>query len=98
MNAGIVTLKDGTPCIVYDEKLPYPIRHVEFCRDDFQITLAYRLPEEKAPPQGMKFDFPVDELFVKLLEKNKTVAVGFVKDQQLAEIKLYNVVFTDGAG
>ena len=25
MNAGIVILKDGTPCITYDEALPYPI-------------------------------------------------------------------------
>src|SRR5476651_1364643 len=95
MNAGIVTLKDGTPCIVYDEQLPYPIHYVEFNRDDFQVTLIYKLPDNKAPKQGNKFDFPLDHPFVKVLEKNKKVAVGFVKDKQLTEIKLYSVVFID---
>jgi hypothetical protein len=46
MNAGIVILKDGTPCLVYDEALPYPVKSIEFSRADFQITLIY-----DAPPQ-----------------------------------------------
>jgi hypothetical protein len=41
MNAGIVVLQDGTPCIVYDEALSSPVRHVEFSREDHQITLVY---------------------------------------------------------
>ena len=44
MNAGIVILKDGTPCIVYDDKLPFPVKHVEFCRDDYILSLVYDAP------------------------------------------------------
>ncbi len=95
LNVGIITLKDGSPCIVYDEALPHPIKHVEFCRDDFQVSLIYQLPDDKAPPQGIKFDFPLDQKFVDLFEKKKMCAVGFVKDQQLIEIKAYNVIFTN---
>ena len=95
MNAGIITLKDGTLCIMYDQKLPYPIDHVEFCRDDFSVTLVYKLPDEKAPKQGAKFDYPLDPPFAKLLEKNPKVAVSFVKDKQAVDIKIYSVVFTD---
>ena len=96
LNVGIVTLKDGSPCIVYDQALPHPIKHVEFCRDDFQISLVYRLADAAAPPQGVKFDFPLDQQFAALLEKKKTCAVAFVKDSQVSEIKMYNVVFTNG--
>jgi hypothetical protein len=46
MNAGIVILQDGTPCLVYDETLPHPVKCVEFCRNDFLVTLVYDAPAE----------------------------------------------------
>jgi hypothetical protein len=95
INAGIIVLKDGSPCIVYDGALPHPIKHVEFCRDDFQLSLIYQLPSDKMPKDGFKFDFPLDQKFVTLLDQKKQCAAAFVKDQQMVEIKMYNVVFVD---
>jgi hypothetical protein len=94
MNAGIVTLRDGTPCIVYDEDLPHLIRHVEFSREDYQVTLIYKLPEGK-PKEGKKFDYPLDHPFVKLLEEKKKVAVARVKKGDLFEINMYSVIFVE---
>lgn len=94
MNAGIVVLRDGTLCIAYDEKLPYPIRHVEFCRDDFQITLVYDTADERPGMQGRKFEFPLDHPFVRSLEEKKSIAVACMSKNELLEIKIYSVVFT----
>jgi hypothetical protein len=93
MNAGIVMLRDGTPCIVYDEQLPHLINHVEFSREDYQITLIYKLPDN-LPKMGKKFEFPLDHPFVKLLEKKKKIAVACVQNGDLFEIKMYSVVFS----
>lgn len=94
MNAGIVMLRDGTPCLVYDEQLPHLIKHVEFSREDYQLTLIYKLPDN-IPKMGRKFEFPLDMPFVKLLEQKKKVAVACVQNGDLFEIKMYSVVFTD---
>jgi hypothetical protein len=94
MNAGIITLRDGTPCIVYDEELPHPIRHVEFSREDYQLTLVYKVPEGK-PKAGKKFDYPLDHPFVKVLEKNKKMAVARVQKGDLFEIQMYSVIFVE---
>jgi hypothetical protein len=91
MNAGIVMLQDGTPCIAYDEALPFPIRHVEFSRDDYQITLVYEAPGDAT--QGRKFEVPLDHPFVNLLEQRGTIAVALIKKNQLVDIKLYSVIF-----
>jgi hypothetical protein len=94
MNAGIVILRDGTPCIVYDEHLPHLIDHVEFIREDYQITLVYKLPDH-IPKMGRTFEFPLDPPFVKLLEQKKKVAVACVQNGDLFEIKMYSVTFPD---
>jgi len=94
MNAGIVLLQDGTPCIAYDEKLPYPIKEVEFSREDFLITLVYDVPPG-TPPQGRKFEFPLDHPFVKVLEERGLVAVALMNAKDLTEIKVYSVFFTN---
>jgi hypothetical protein len=49
MNAGIVVLQDGSPCIVYDETLPGEVVEVELCEADHQLTLIYELPP---PPES----------------------------------------------
>lgn len=92
MNAGIVMLRDGTPCLVYDEQLPHLIKHVEFNREDYQLTLIYKLPENLGK-HGRKFEFPLDHRFVQHLEKKKKVAVACVQNGDLFEIKMYSVVF-----
>lgn len=96
MNAGIVVLRDGTLCIAYDEKLPHPIRHVEFSRDDFQITLVYDVADERLGKQGKTFEFPLDHPFVKSLEDKQNIAIACMSKGQLLEIKMYSVVFTGG--
>ena len=92
MNAGIVMLRDGTPCIVYDEQLPHLIKHVEFSREDYQIMLVYKLPDN-IPKAGRKFEFPLDHRFVQFIEKRKKIAVACVQQGDLFEIKMYSVVF-----
>ncbi|MDE1153992.1 MAG: hypothetical protein PW788_15785 [Micavibrio sp.] len=94
MNAGIVTLRDGTPCIAYDELLPFPISYVEFCRADFQIKLVYDKPQNYLR-EGRKFEFPLDHPFVRLLEERRNVAVARIGSIDLVEIKVYPVVFTN---
>ena len=90
MNAGIVILQDGTPCIAYDEALPLPIRHVEFNRDDFCVTLVFDTPG-RINRQGKKFDFPLDHRFVELLEERGNVAVAQIKGKQVVDIKSYSL-------
>ena len=101
MNAGIVILQDGTPCIAYDGVLPFAIRHVEFSREDYQVTLVYDTPERdlarEAPDiRGWKLGFPLDHRFVALLKRRGNVAVASVKNSQLSEIKMYSVIFAQG--
>ena len=52
MNAGIVILQDGTPCIVCDEALPGVVREVHLSYADYQITLVSEIP----PPPPEKED------------------------------------------
>jgi hypothetical protein len=92
MNASIVMLRDGTPCLVYDEQLPHLIKYVEFDPSDFQLSLIYKLPDN-IPKTGRKFEFPLDHPFVQLLEKKKKMAVACVQNGDLFEIKMYSVVF-----
>lgn len=98
MNAGIVILKDGTPCIAYDDKLPFPIKYVEFCRQDYTLTLVYNAPgaSKMFAQKGLKFDHPLDPPFAKLLEDRGNVAVARVDKSQLTEIKVYPVKFKGG--
>jgi hypothetical protein len=54
MNVGIVVLKNGTPCLVYDEPLSAPIACVEFNRKDFLVTLVYEEMDETGAPKKKK--------------------------------------------
>lgn len=92
MNAGIVILQDGTPCIAYDDELPYPIKYVEFNYEDHRITLVYNIPDSKEK-KGQRFDFPLDSRFLNLLEKKGIVAVASIKKDQLVDIKEYSIIF-----
>ncbi len=97
MNAGIVMLRDGTPCIAYDDKLPYPIKHIEFCRANFLLTLVYDVPgasKISGRKQGKTFEYPLDHPFVKTLEKKRICGVAAMSALDLLEIKMYSVVFT----
>lgn len=92
MNAGIVCLQDGTPCIVYDEPLPHAVRHVEFDGADHQLTLVYDLPPG-APRDGRRLEFPLDRRFVALLRERGTVAAACVDHGKISGLKLYPVQF-----
>lgn len=95
MNAGILILQDGTPCIAYDQQLPHLIKHVEFDPADYQIMLIYDIKggaKSKMMKQGKKFEFPLDHGFVKLLDGRKNIAVACIQQGQLFEIKLYPLI------
>ncbi len=92
MNAGIVSLEDGTPCIVYDEQLPYAISHVAFNDDGYQITLVYA-DADPSGPEGHTFEYPLDPPFVELLGERGNVAVAFMQNQQVIDINIYPVKF-----
>ncbi len=95
MNAGIVILKDGTPCIVYDDKLPFPVKHVEFCRDDFILSLVYDAPgtSKLFAQKSLKFPHPLDPPFARLLAERGHVAVAKVEKGQISDIRLFFVRF-----
>jgi hypothetical protein len=92
MNAGIIILKDGSPCIVYDGVLPYPVKWVEFSMANHQLTLVYDHPQA-IRQQGKKFDFPLDARFVSFLKQNKAVAVARIEGQELVDIQPFLVKF-----
>ena len=101
MNAGIMLLDDKkTPCIFYDTPLPHPVKHVEFNRADFCVTLVYDVPPTqgtsrfgKQETQGYTFNFPLDHIYVGMLEENKTVGVSHAKDGQIIDFNIYPVIF-----
>ncbi|MBI1215468.1 MAG: hypothetical protein GC185_06595 [Alphaproteobacteria bacterium] len=93
MNAGIVILKDGTPCIAYDEALPHPIRHVEFDPEDYQVTLVYEIEGKPESREGRKFAFPLDHAILARLKELEHVAIAMMKDNTMAEFKIYPFVF-----
>ncbi len=99
MNAGLVVLKDGTPCLAYEGLLPYPIRHVEFNPEDHRITIVFDAPRKKGKSlfmtkkEGKTFEFPVDPLFVNLFKTRNTIAVAAVNNEKLGDIRMYSLVF-----
>jgi hypothetical protein len=92
MNAGIVILVDGSPCIVYDEKLPYDIDYVEFNEDDHLVTLVYAIPNA-TEKQGHEFSYPLDRPFVDLLRERGNVIVSFIKNRQVIDTNICIVRF-----
>ena len=93
MNAGIISLTDGAPCIVYDEKLPHEISHVEFNEENHLITLVYDNPSPGSK-RGYEFSYPLDRPFVALIRERGTVVVAYMKDKQLVDINISIVHFT----
>lgn len=101
MNAGIVILKDGSPCIAYDEALPHPVSHVQFSTDDSLIKLIYK-EESKSLTKGKNssgkiFEYPLDYRFKDLIEFTGTIQVALVHKGQIVEMKEVPVVFVDTA-
>lgn len=93
MNAGIISLMDGSPCIVYDEKLPHEISHVEFNEDNHLITLAYENPAPGSK-RGYQFSYPLDRPFLAVIRERGSVVVAYMKDKQLVDINICIVRFT----
>lgn len=101
MNAGIMLLKDKeTPCIFYEQALPFPIKHVEFDHRDHCVTLVYDKPDDQKvskfgnrEPAGYKFDFPLDRIYVELIKRKKQVGASHIIDGQVIEFNVYSVIF-----
>src|SRR4051812_5000627 len=93
MHASIVTLVDGSPCIVYNEKLPYDVKYVEFNEDNHLVSLIYDIPGS-TEKQGYTFSYPLDRPFVALLRERGNVVVSFIKDRQVFDTNICIVRFT----
>ena len=94
MDASIILLADGMPCIVYNKPLP-PVAHVEFCVDDFLLTFVFE-PEEGAESVGIhRFEYPLDPPFVALLQERGDVAVGRADNGQVKDVAIVPVIFTE---
>lgn len=92
MNAGIVILADGTPCIVHDDALSQPIRHIVFDAESYQLSLV--LGEDDSEETRKTFEYPVDPPFVELLREKKEAAVARALDDKLVDIAIFSVIFT----
>ena len=92
MNAGIVILADGTPCIVHDEALTQPIRHIAFDAENYQISLV--LGGDDSEEIRKTFEYPVDPPFVELLREKKEAAVAQALDGKLVDIAVFSIIFT----
>ncbi len=92
MNAGIVILADGTPCIVHDDALSQPIRHIVFDAESYQLSLV--LGEDDSEETHKTFEYPVDPPFVELLREKKEAAVARALDDKLVDIAIFSVIFT----
>ena len=92
LNAGIVILQDGTtPCIAVDSALPHPLKHVEFNRNDYLLTLVYDTKDQ----QTDTFDYPLGHDFVELLSTRKNIAVAQMKNKQVSDIKMFSIIFVE---
>ena len=92
MNAGIVILEDGSPCIVYDEKLPYDISHVEFNEDNHLITLVYAV-RGTTERHGHEFSYPLDRPFIPLLRERGNVVTCLMKSKQVIDFNICSIRF-----
>lgn len=99
MNAGIVILPDGvTPCLAYDEPLPYAVKAIEFTRENYLLTLVYDVPRRRgsskfnSPKQGKTFEFPLDRRFADIIMRDGVMALARMKDGQLVDLQTFPVV------
>lgn len=90
MNAGIVILTDGTPCIAFDEALPHLVRHVVFDAETYQISLVYDVAEDVKK----MFEYPLDPPFLAVLREKKEVALAQTINGELIDISMFSVIFT----
>jgi hypothetical protein len=94
MNASIVIMKDGTPCLVYDEPFPHNIKYVAFSREDFQISLVFDIAAPKKVREH-KFELPIDPSFAKLLEQKGHIGLSHIEGGKVKKTAIVPVVFTD---
>lgn len=94
MNAGIVILEDGTPCIAFDAALPFEVSHVEFSEETHQVALMYAIPGGRVR-DGYVLAFPLDPPFTALLRERKEVGVAHIKDNNIIDLRLCLVKFIE---
>ena len=101
MNAGIIILKDGSPCIAFDEPLPHPVKHVQFSEEDSLIKLIYNVKNDKLTngkeSSGKILEYPLDYRFKELIQFTGAVYVALVRKGQVIDMKEVPVVFVETA-
>lgn len=100
-NAGIIILKDGNPCIAFDQVLPHPVKYVQFSEEDSLIKLIYNIKDEKLTKgkesSGKILEYPLDYRFKELIQFTGVIYVALVKKGQILDMKEVPVVFVETA-
>lgn len=94
MNTGVLILRDGTPCIVYDGDIPH-VRNVEFNYDDFLVTLVWVDP--KTSQEGrLTLEYPLSEGMLAAFKKYEIIGIGRITaDKKMEDLHMIPVVFTN---
>lgn len=93
LNAGILILSDGTPCIAIDDLMEKSIKAVEVDADTSMVKLIYR-PSWSLKQEEKELDYPLDYDFRELLAFCKYVAIAYVHGGKAIDLKEVPVVFT----
>lgn len=86
INAGIITLQDGTPCIVMDTAPIQIVTHVLFDNTDHTLSLVFDDQSTR------RFDYPLDMGFIQILRKHPRIAIATMNNGQPADLNTYPVV------
>jgi hypothetical protein len=92
MNSGILILKDGSPCFVYDVG-PH-INRIEFSLEDSTLTLVF-VDETTGAVSRQKLEFPVEERISDILKRYKLMSVGRIRDGKAHDLHMVPVYFTE---
>jgi hypothetical protein len=92
MNTGVLILRDGTPCIVYDGDIPH-VRNIEFDYSDYLVTLVWVDP--KTGQEGrMKLEYPLSENMLSAFKKYEIIGIGRITaDKKMEDLHMIPVVF-----
>lgn len=92
MNTGVLILRDGTPCIVYDGDIPH-VRNIEFNYDDYLVTLVWVDPETNEEGR-LQLEYPLSENMLAAFKKFEIIGIGRItEDKQMEDLHMIPVVF-----
>jgi hypothetical protein len=92
VNTGILILRDGTPCIIYDGDVPH-VRNVEFDYDGYLITLVWVSPETGEEGR-LELEYPLSDNMLAGISKYEIIGIGRITpEKKLEDLHMIPVVF-----